>query len=429
MGSARKFKYSIIAAIILSLLPLLFLLVRNPQALGSTTQTLANIIGLSAGILFIWQFILGLRFVSRKFTPDYISVVHLHIFVGTYATILVFLHPLLQMVSQSWSLSYIAGISIATSYDTYLLFGKLALLLFLTIWLTSAIFRRKLSYRLWNRLHYLTHLMILFIFIHSLGIGSLLNTYPALEAYWLFFFGVYITLVAWRVLRFFNFGRARYRLVEKSSLANGVTQYVLRPTSKVLKPDVGQFMFVRHSFFSEIHPFSVMEFDEKSGQIAFGIKNVGKYTNQLAGLNVGKKLYIGGPYGVFTKEAQNDEPKVVIAGGIGITPFVELVRRYSNEQTHLIYANRTLDNAVRRNEFKKELEANYVDVISDEKSNEPVVHGILDKKTLQKLLPKSMLEENKFFICGPPLFMAAVVKSLNDFGVQEDRIFLEEFRF
>jgi Na+-transporting NADH:ubiquinone oxidoreductase subunit NqrF len=40
-----------------------------------------------------------------------------------------------------------------------------------------------------------------------------------------------------------------------------------------------------------------------------------------------------------------------------------------------------------------------------------------------------MLEENKFFICGPPLFMAAVVKSLNDFGVQEDRIFLEEFRF
>jgi 3-phenylpropionate/trans-cinnamate dioxygenase ferredoxin reductase subunit len=172
-----------------------------------------------------------------------------------------------------------------------------------------------------------------------------------------------------------------------------------------------------------------MEFDEKSGRIAFGIKSVGKYTNQLAELNIGKKLYIEGPYGVFTKEAQNDEPKVVIAGGIGITPFVELVRRYSNEKTHLIYANRTLKNAVRRNEFKKELKANYVDVISEEKIKEPAIHGIVDKGTLQKLLPKDAFAESKFFICGPPLFMAAIVKSLQDFGVQKDRIFLEEFSF
>src|SRR5690606_23602977 len=115
---------------------------------------------------------------------------------------------------------------------------------------------------------------------------------------------------------------------------------------------------------------------------------VGKFTNHLESIKVGDTIYVDGPYGVFTREAQNDQPKVIIAGGIGVTPFVELVDRFGNEKTYMFYANKMLEDAVNRDMFKEELGENYKDVVSREKvKNEPVIEGRLSVEAFKDNIP------------------------------------------
>jgi 3-phenylpropionate/trans-cinnamate dioxygenase ferredoxin reductase subunit len=264
--------------------------------------------------------------------------------------------------------------------------------------------------------------------LHAPFIGTFLAVYPVIKVYWWAWMGIWIGLVLWRLLNYFNVGKARYKLEDKQTLATGITRYTLMPLGRKLLPKPGQFMYVRGFFFSEMHPFSVMEFDESIGSIAFGIKQVGKYTRQLETIPVGSTVYLDGPYGLFTREGQNSDPKVIIAGGIGITPFVELIRRFAGPNTYLIYANRSLDMAVKRQEFKDELKDNYIDVISDDKvTNEPVILGIIDEKMLQQSLPPICFKSSRFFLCGPPPFMAAVQKNLLKLGVDKSCIYIEEF--
>jgi len=171
-----------------------------------------------------------------------------------------------------------------------------------------------------------------------------------------------------------------------------------------------------------------MNFDKRTGEIEFGIKAVGPFTNKLEKLSLGKTVYIDGPYGVFTKEAQNDELKVIFAGGIGVTPFVSLIEKFGGKNTYMFYSNKHLKNALMRNKFLKELKANYKDVVTQEKVDKnSVLEGRVDVLKIKGVLPKKVLAEAKFFLCGSPGFMAGISSALMSLGVERDKIFSEEF--
>jgi predicted ferric reductase len=411
----------------LSLVPYLWLL-GQIQIFGAPLLVIGNVLGLVGSTLFVWQAILGMRFVLRRLSLDWLGTSALHQKICKYATVFILAHPVLQLAAREESLDFLYTIDL--SGDEHVSYGRLAILLFLTIWVTSTFLRKKaLSYRYWHYLHYLTYPMMGLIYLHAPAIGTFLNSNTFIRTYWHFWMGLYLVLVFWRVLRFFNIiGNQRYRLIAKTGLPGGITRYTFSPQSRQLNPKPGQFMYLRKSFFSEGHPFSVMEYDPATGQITFGIKAVGKYTNQLQSLEIGDTSYLDGPWGIFTREGQNSDPKVFIAGGIGITPFVELIKRFANKETYLLYSNRTLDIAVNREEFARQLQENYLDVISDDPNVQPpVVAGRIDKPVLQKVLPAKVFTTSRFFLCGPPPFMAAVAKSLMELGVNKEKIYTEEF--
>lgn len=424
-NNTKLYLYGLIVA---SIAPFLWLAGQG-QYFGSPAYALANSLGLAGSVLLVWQFIIRNRAFSRLFGDDYLAINEVHKLVGTWGVLLIFMHPLLQSSRYSESLFWTFAVDFSGSeFERLVSFGRLAFIVLLSVWLLSVFFRKILPYRFWRRSHLLAYIILPLVILHAPNLGTFLSTYPWVRVYWWAFMGLWIGLILWRIMNFFNVGKSRYKLIDKKSLPGGITQYYLEPRGKQLRSKPGQFIYVRGRFFSEVHPFSVMEYDDSSGAITFGIKQVGKYTRQLVGIHLGATVYLDGPYGVFTREGHNDEPKVIIAGGIGITPFVELIRRFGGSNTYLIYANRSLDVAVKRREFLRELKANYKDVISDDRTNkEPMIHGKLDKKILQKTLPASSLKSSRFFLCGPPQFMSAVQASLQQLGVDKSRIYSEEF--
>lgn len=84
-------------------------------------------------------------------------------------------------------------IPFATSFrTTYVALGIISLYLFIVITLTSLFWIQSKS-RLWRLLHYLTFVMFILVFVHSILIGTDTRTVPMLILYWgsgLAFFGL-----------------------------------------------------------------------------------------------------------------------------------------------------------------------------------------------------------------------------------------------
>lgn len=420
---------SLFIAIFISTLPFLWLFTQI-ELIGGFTAAFANISGLVGVVLMMWQLILGNRFIIRNLNRDYVSMIKIHIFLGIYGLFLVLAHPFLEMISYGKNFTFLLIPDLSYELGRHVTLGIVAFYLYLFVWLSSALTRDKISYRIWRYLHYLAYPMLFFAFIHAVEIGTFLSTFILLKAYFVILMIGFAASVLYRLSQFLDVGKFPYVLSSKKQSSAGITAYTFRPLAVSLTPRIGQFFFIKPSVFAESHPFTVMTFVEKSGELTFGIKTVGKFTNQLEGISVGQTVFLDGPYGVFTNQAQDDKPKVIIAGGIGITPFVELVSRFGDQNTKLFYANKYLKEAVLREQFKTQLGANYFDVVSREEiKTEPVIQGRLNEQVFTENLSADFIKKANFFICGSPSFMGGVLMTLKKLGIDKKRIFTEEFSF
>ena len=225
-------------------------------------------------------------------------------------------------------------------------------------------------------------------------------------------------------------GKPKFEITGTLKQSKDLLFLALKPTNKILIPKVGQYFYLQIKGFGEAHPFSIMEFDEKSGTFIFGIKAIGSFTNKLANLKVGDEIFVDGPYGVFTQEAQNNLPKLIIAGGIGITPFVELVKKFKSPSTIFINANRTSADIIAKNILQKELGNRYLDFLSQDPEHKgpQIVNSRINAQYLNYLLggPQNLNKFN-YFICGSPNFIDGIKNSLKELEINQNQIYAEEF--
>lgn len=407
-----------------------FLSENNELFIASLVTVIGKISGLIGIILFFWQIILGNRFLVGKIIPDYIWMSKVHKYLGIYATIFVFAHPLLQMYLFGENVLFLIQPEFSTNYSLHLTYGRLAYFLFTIVWLSSALLRRKLSYRTWRYIHAITYPLIFFALIHARELGSSVTMYPFLETVWNALLVIFVLIVLHRwVWIWSGLGKKKYIIESIEKVPGEVLWVTLKAQKKAITSVPGQYSYISIRRFGETHPFSILKNNPKNGELQFGIKMIGKFTKKMKSLEKGDTLYIDGPYGVFTQEGHNNKPKVFIAGGIGITPFVEAIKKFGNDQTYLINCNRDRESAFLRDELKNELGENYIDVLSDEevKNDSSIVCGMLTKEVLEKRLTEELFEDANFFFCGNPGFFKVTKKNLMEIGVEEKRIFFEEF--
>ncbi len=415
--------------IIASYLP--FLIFSNAEITDASSVLFfaARQAGYLATIMLLWQFILGTRAITRYFFKDHIWVLDTHKQFGIYGILLILAHPILITIDYGESANFLLYGPLETDFDQHVAMGRFAFFIFMIIWISSAILRKKIGYRPWRYIHYLAYLMIPFLLLHVPETGTFYAFEQGIRTYWAIIAAAFGVIVLLRALDFFTFGHKTYKLISKKEISKGVYQYVFEPlTNKRIIPNAGQFLYVRKGFWSEEHPFSIVGHNEKNDQIFVAAKVFGKYTAKLSNLELGTQVYLDGPYGVFTAEANIDEttPTTFIAGGIGITPFIPHVLN-KRMNVHLFSACRTARHSLFDKELKAHLGDKYIQVHS-EKASGGAHSGYIDAELLKSQLGDQFAKQT-FYICGPAPMMAKVKTSLQDAGIDQGKIHTEEFGY
>jgi ferredoxin-NADP reductase len=148
------------------------------------------------------------------------------------------------------------------------------------------------------------------------------------------------------------------------------------------------------------------------------------------------RVQLRGPTGKFTLDPSDARPAALIAGGIGITPFMSIVRQAAHDALRrklcLVYSNRRPEDAA----FLPELVAlegrnpNYrlVGTMTEmEKSQMPWKgeRGFLDRPMLERALGE--LAAPTYYLAGPPAMVAAMKKHLVEAGAPQEQIRTDEF--
>jgi predicted ferric reductase len=199
----------------------------------------------------------------------------------------------------------------------------------------------------------------------------------------------------------------------------------------------GQFSFI--SFPSarvsnEEHPFSIASSPAQSDALEFIVRTTGDWTAQLNNLQPQDRIYLDGPYGLFS-HLRLAEPQelILIAGGIGITPMLSMLRymadRNDPRTITLLWSNQTPDHIVLPDVFEnlaaelKGLRIVHVMTRAPEYNGE---QGRLDGPKLKGLLADCS-RSAAVLVCGPDQMMKAVRTSLVSLGFQRQLIFMERF--
>ena len=198
-----------------------------------------------------------------------------------------------------------------------------------------------------------------------------------------------------------------------------------------------------------IRAYSMASYPEEKGLIKFNIRvaspppNVpdalpGKMSSWVFSLKPGDKVTVYGPFGEFFAK-ETDAEMVFIGGGAGMAPmrshiFDQLKRLHSKRKISFWYGARSLREAFYMDEFDKLAEENpnftwhlaLSEPLPEDNWTGPTgfIHNVLYENYM-KMHPAP--EDCEFYMCGPPMMNASVIKMLLDLGVERENIFLDDF--
>lgn len=162
-----------------------------------------------------------------------------------------------------------------------------------------------------------------------------------------------------------------------------------------------------------------------------------RYKRRLKALAVGAQLQLSSPFGRLGLDADLNRAAVFIAGGIGITPFISMLRDTIKQQRQqdvvLLYANRNPDEAAYLSELQQITAQNSrVNLVATMTRIDAAVHnwtgmqGHLSAERIQACTQG--LQRPVYYVSGPPMLVEAMLDILLDeLGVDEEDICSESF--
>ncbi|HEU6443785.1 MAG TPA: ferric reductase-like transmembrane domain-containing protein [Gaiellaceae bacterium] len=381
------------------------------------------------------QFALSARFteVAAPFGMD--ALLQFHRQISYTALAFVYLHPALLIVADRDTLLLLNPLE--APWRARLGLGALVAL---TLLVAASVWRKRLglSYERWHSMH---GLLAVATVVGSLGHVFLVDYYVDTrwkEGLWLFMSAAFVSLLVWvRVLKPFRL-RARPWEIERVAVERGgTTTITLGPRGHDgTRFEPGQFAwftFARSPFAITQHPFSFSSSAESAGSIAVSVKARGDFTESLRGLEPGTGAYVDGPYGVLSIDRFEGPGFAFIAGGVGITPIISMLRTMADREdlrpTVLIYANGEWDAVTFREELADLAQTpnlRVVHVLERPPDGWTGEVGYVTAELLQRHLPPQY-RRFQFFVCGPVPMIAAVERALHAIEVPGERVHSERF--
>jgi len=214
-------------------------------------------------------------------------------------------------------------------------------------------------------------------------------------------------------------------------------------TFRLGRPDgfafkAGQFVAIRLRADGKEHVrcYSISSRPEAQGYMEISVKRLGSVSATLhASVRAGGTLAVKAPAGAFVYPAGDDRPIVLIAGGIGITPLMSMLRHGLDTEpmrpVTLVYSVRTPQDIAFHDEIRalarRHPQFSPVIVVTDVEVTAADMFG--DRVTaafLSATVPD--LAHSTCMVCGPPLMIDDVKAMLASLGVPGAQVHYEIFQ-
>jgi predicted ferric reductase len=375
------------------------------------------------------------RYVTEPWGEDVIY--HFHRRISLIAVGLVVVHPLIMFAVQPELLALPDVKDVP--WGAVFAFISLGALIVLVV---TALWRAKLNipYELWHLSHIgLAVIAVTGGLLHMVGWSFYLAD-PWKRTLWIALTIFWIGLLLYvRIAKPLFMLRRPYRVAEVRRERGDSATLVMQPDGHSgfrFRP--GQFGWLTlwgSPFKITGHPFSFSSSAEAAdGRVEMTIRNLGDFTRAIPDVPVGQRVYLDGPYGAFTIGNPADM-HVLIAGGVGITPMVSMIRtladRGDKRPVILLYGSKDWESITFREELealKARLNLTVVHVLPNPPAGWTGESGYIGAEMFKRHLPPPYAD-HEYFICGPGVMMDAIEKVLGELGVPLSKYHSERYSF
>ena len=298
-----------------------------------------------------------------------------------------------------------------------------------------------LRWESWRRLHKVSIPVIGMALLHAILMQPDLRQGGLLVG-GIVLLGAWLGVILWQAI-----GRPRAEKVRRDftvksirTVARNITEVTLAPTAagEVFTYSAGQFAFVRFrssAVAPEEHPFTISSTPADCESLRFAIKGSGDHTRTIPNLRPGDPASVSGPFGGFTPSRFRElRALVLVAGGIGVTPMLSILRTLAATgrplPLTLIWSNREEEDIPYRGELKKMQEAwpgltvHYL--VTRGAATAGVRSGRLDASTLRELAPPYR-PGTHVMLCGPRRMMHDLAGGFRRLNYPRRSIHYEDF--
>lgn len=403
----------------------------NSEERENTLIAISQITALVAATLLSIQYMLSTRarFIEKLF-GGLDKVYRTHHIVGILGMMLILFHPLFLIIRALPSFSSALMYFLPSSEMSYN-FGVIALYLYIVL-IALTIYIR-LPYHVWKTTHIYMGVPLLFAILHMFYISSDISEFLPLRVWMFLLVGCAAGAFVYRRFLYGRFStRWEYRVMRVNQLKD-VLEIYLAPTGPLLAFVPGQFVFASFDnadVSKEKHPFSISSAPGDE-YLRLSVKSLGDYTAQLANLRTGGRAILYGAYGFFgERHAVSVKSEIWIAGGIGVTPFLSMLRAHvaqgdaaRKKDISFFYCTKGAEDAVYLNEISSAIQkrGNAIRFINY-RSNET---GVINADTIETQV--GGLAGKNIFICGPKGMMDSFISQFIAKGIRPMNIISEDF--
>ena len=394
---------------------------------GDFLIALGRLAGLLSEFLILVELLLISRFSSIEKVYGFDKLANLHKKIGLFLGIFIISHPFLLTLGYA-RLNNVGFLKQFLNFQTSWgdVFGATIafLIILLVVFVSVKAIRSKIKYEVWYFIHLPLYLAIVLAFSHQINTGDM-SQGGAIFYWYLFNIVVIGVLVIWRFVKpaylFFRHSFSIEKVVKEND--NVYSVYITGKKMDQYKFSSGQYatlIFLQKKMHFH-HPFSFSNTPNRKN-LRFTIKAAGDFTSKIDNLKIGTRVWIDGPLGVFTLKKSINKKYLFIAGGIGITPILSILKSLKDKNSGILfYSNKTEEEI----NFKKEI---FASGIKTNYFNTNLGKGNrIDIQKIADLCPD--YKERDIYICGPIPMTLSLVRSLKVTGVPIEQIHFEKFNY
>lgn len=392
------------------------------------------VVGRLFGFLAAWSMLLQVILMSRipalEQNLDLQENLKLHKYNGYFVVFGILGHTLFTVLGYNLKDESLIDtlVNMNRGLENVLLASIGVVLLFVVVFVTLKFVKRHLNYELWYFLHLTLYASILLTFLHQVETGADFKDNFWFTAYWYGLYALVFLLWIWyRVARPLIYELV-YGFKINNIIENGANTY----TVTIKGNNVSKFQYkagqyatwriLSSGLWYQAHPFS---FTSSPGRdyLQFTFKSTPRFTDKAKIVKSGTRVLLDGPRGNFTIDrAKNSQNIVLIAGGIGLAPFISTIGQFLElgKKVVLLYAVKTRENlsfTAELSEFEKKGLIKKIFVDSE--------NTFIDKKAMTEFINL----DAAVYICGPDAMSSSLSDMLLQSGMPKDHIITERFSY